>query len=267
MAGRCLTAWSRRSAEQTVFLPLHDDNPIKHIRFQFVTVTVIGLCVAVYLYQFGLDANAGQGFVLAYGAIPAVIFGEAALPPEIAVIPGWASLVTSAFLHGGWMHLIGNMVFLWVLGDNVEDNLGHRRYIVFYLLCGLAAALTHAAIDPGSKVPMIGASGAVSGVIGAYLVLHPKAPIRTLVGYFIVSLPAWVVLGMWAGLQLFNIAGGGGGGVAWWAHVGGLIAGAVLIIVMRPRGVPLLDRDYSKPADAKLITRSRFPNSGKIRRR
>ena len=252
-----------------MFLPLHDDNPIKHIRFQFVTVAVIGLCVAVYLYQAGLDPNAGQNFVLAYGAIPAVIFGAAALPPELATIPAAASLITSAFLHGGWMHLIGNMLFLWVLGDNVEDNLGHRRYVAFYLLCGVVAALTHAAIDPASKVPMIGASGAVSGVIGAYLVLHPKAPIRTLVGYFIVSLPAWAVLGMWAGLQFLNIAGGAGGGGAWWAHVGGLVAGALLVIPMRRRGVPLLDRGYRKPADAKLISRSRsrFPDSGKTRRR
>jgi membrane associated rhomboid family serine protease len=132
-----------------VFLPLHDDNPIKHIRFQFVTVAVIVLCTTVYLYQvylYGLGIYAGQGFVLTYGAIPGVIFGEAALTPELATLPAWTSLFTSAFLHGGWMHLISNMVFLWVLGDNVEDNLDHRRYIVFYVLCGLVAALTHAAI-------------------------------------------------------------------------------------------------------------------------
>lgn len=227
-----------------MLLPLHDDNPLKHIRFQYVTVGVIALCVVVFLFQAGLGPRGGQAFVYSYGAIPAVIFGDAQLPPELQRIPAPLTLVTSMFLHGGIMHLLGNMLFLWVLGDNVEDALGHVRYAVFYLVSGVAAALAHAGLDPGSEIPMVGASGAISGVIGAYLVLHPKAPIKVLVSYFIVWMPAYVVLGFWAGFQFLSAAistGGAGGGVAWWAHVGGLVAGAVLIFPMKKRDVRVLD--------------------------
>jgi len=192
----------------------------------------------------GKANRAGHAFVFSYGAIPAVIFGKATLPPELAAIPAPATLVTSMFLHGGIMHLLGNMLFLWVLGDNVEDALGHVRYVFFYLICGVLAALAHAGIEPASKVPMVGASGAISGVIGAYLVLHPKAPIKVLISYFIVWMPAYVVLGFWAGFQFLSAAmagGGAGGGVAWWAHIGGLFAGVILIFPMRKRDVRLFD--------------------------
>jgi membrane associated rhomboid family serine protease len=182
------------------------------------------------------------------------------------------------FLHGGFMHLIGNMLFLWVLGDNVEDALGHRRFVVFYLVCGLIAALTHAVTDTASHIPMIGASGAISGVIGAYLMVHPKARIKTLVGYFILSLPAWVVLGFWIGFQFFSTAmaaGGAGGGVAWWAHIGGFFAGVALIIPMRRKGVALFDSDkkrfelrlgIEKAPKRETRRRSRIPDSGRSRR-
>ena len=227
-----------------MLIPLHDDNPLKHIRFQYVTVAIIALAVVVFLYQAGLGPREGQAFVFSFGAIPAVVFGSAQLPPELAALPAPLTLVTSMFLHGGIMHLLGNMLFLWVLGDNVEDALGHVRYVFFYLICGVLAALTHAGIEPASKIPMVGASGAISGVIGAYLVLHPKAPIKVLVSYFIVWMPAYVVLGFWAGFQFLSAAmatGGAGGGVAWWAHIGGLIAGVVLIFPMKKRDVRLLD--------------------------
>jgi membrane associated rhomboid family serine protease len=159
------------------------------------------------------------------------VFGSATLPPDFARIPAPLTLITSMFLHGGLMHLLGNMLFLWVLGDNVEDALGHRRYVVFYLVCGVLAALAHAAMEPGSTIPMVGASGAISGVMGAYLVLHPKARIKVLVSYFIVWLPAFVVLGVWIVFQVISAgaaAGGAGGGVAWWAHIGGFLAGMLL---------------------------------------
>jgi len=228
-----------------MLMPLHDDNPLKHIRFQYVTVAIIGLCVVVFLYQAGLGPRAGQAFVLGYGAIPAVVFGKAALPASVDTLWPPLTLLTSMFLHGGLMHLLGNMLFLWVLGDNVEDALGHVRYVFFYLICGVLAALTHAGLDPASKIPMVGASGAISGVIGAYLVLHPKAPIKVLVSYFVVWMPAYVVLGFWAGFQFVSAAmatGGAGGGVAWWAHIGGLIAGVILVFPMKMRDVKLLDR-------------------------
>ena len=254
-----------------MFIPLHDDNPLKNIRFQYATVAFIAACAAVFAYQMSLGDRGGQVFVFGFGAIPAVVFGEVALPPELARIPAALSLVTSMFLHGGFMHLAGNMLFLWVLGDNVEDAMGHKRFAVFYLLAGVAAALAHALTDPSSKVPMIGASGAISGVIGAYLVLHPKARIKTLVGYFILSLPAWVVLGGWIGLQFLSAAtdtGGAGGGVAWWAHIGGFFAGVILIIPMRRKGVPLFDRgkgkfEFKLGVEKAAKRRSRVPDSGR----
>ncbi len=224
-----------------MLLPLRDNNPLRHVRFQYVTVALIALSVAVFLYQSTLSDQAGQIFILRFGAIPGVLFGNRGLSPELAVVPAWLTVLTSMFMHGGWLHLGGNMLFLWVVGDNVEDALGHVRFVVFYILCGIAAALLHAITDTASVVPMVGASGAISGVIGAYLVLHPHASIQTLVIRFIVSLPAYVVLGLWAGLQAISAVGSLGqpGGVAWWAHVGGLIAGAILVIPMRRAGVPL----------------------------
>lgn len=228
-----------------MLLPLKDDNPLKRIPFQYVTVSFIVLNVVVFLYQQSLADGAGQAVVLSFGAIPSVLFGINTLTPELVMIPAPLTLITSMFMHGGWMHLIGNMLFLWVLGDNVEDSMGHGRFIIFYILCGIAAALTHAAMAPASSVPMIGASGAISGVIGAYLILHPKVQILTLAFRFFIHIPAYILLGIWIAMQVFNVytAGDttGGGGVAWWAHIGGLIAGIVLIIPMRHKSVPLFD--------------------------
>ncbi|MDA1090342.1 MAG: rhomboid family intramembrane serine protease [Proteobacteria bacterium] len=232
-----------------MLLPLHDNTPLKHIRYQYVTVSIIAACVAVYVYQFSLDGRGEQAFIFGFGAIPAVVFGLTKLPAELVQIPALLSLVTSMFLHGGFMHLIGNMLFLWVLGDNVEDALGHKRFVIFYLVCGLIAALAHSISEPSSQTPMVGASGAISGVIGAYLMVHPKARIKTLVGWFILSLPAWVVLGLWIAMQFLSASaatGGEGGGVAWWAHIGGFIAGVVLIVPMRRKGLALFDRDKKR---------------------
>lgn len=228
-----------------MLLPLHDDTPLKNIRFPTITVGIIAACVLVFLFQLTLSGNEEQVFIYGFGAIPSVIFGLSELPVALPQAPPALTLVTSMFLHGGFMHLLGNMVFLWVLGDNVEDALGHKRFLVFYLATGIIAALAHALTNTGSQTPMIGASGAISGVIGAYLMLHPKARIKTLVWYFIISLPAWVVLGFWIGFQAFSAimaAGGAGGGVAWWAHIGGFTAGVILIIPMRRKGVALFDR-------------------------
>lgn len=227
-----------------MLLPLHDENPLKRIRFGYLTVAIIAACVVVFLYQLSLPEREATRFVFAFGAIPSVVFGLDALPPGVAQVPATVTLVTSMFLHGGLMHLAGNMLFLWVLGDNVEDALGHGRFAVFYLLSGIAAALSHAFVEPASTLPMIGASGAISGVIGAYLMLHPHAPIKTLVFRVIMYLPAYVVLGLWIVFQFFNaaLAEPGQPGVAWWAHIGGFIAGVILIVPMRQRGVPLWDR-------------------------
>ena len=228
-----------------MFLPLHDENPLRHIRFGYWTAAIVVACVLVFGYQALLPEREAIRFVYAYGTIPSVLFGRDALPPELGGLPAKLSVFSSMFLHGSFTHLLGNMLFLWVLGDNVEDALGHFRYVIFYLLCGLAAAIAQAVVDPSSQVPMIGASGAISGVMGAYLVLHPHAPIRTLVFYSVISLPAFVILGLWILFQ-FGYAlmtPPGAAGVAWWAHIGGFLAGVILIFAMRYRDVPLFDRN------------------------
>jgi len=240
-----------------MLLPLKDDNPLTRIPYQYVTVTLIGMCIVTFLWQFSLNDTDGRKAVLSFGAIPSVLFGSRTLPPDLDQIPAALTLLTSMFMHGGWMHLIGNMLFLWVLGDNVEDAMGHARFLVFYILCGITAALSHAGLAPDSTTPMIGASGAISGVIGAYLILHPKAQILTLAFNFFIHIPAFIVLGLWAGLQFFNASmsdAGSGGGVAWWAHVGGLVAGLILIIPMRDKSVPLFDGIGSSNPEPEPVT-------------
>ncbi len=214
-------------------IPLHDDNPTEIT--PVVTVTFIVLCVGVFLYQQTLDAQLGEVFIYMYGAIPAVVFGNAQLPPELMTLPAYGTLVSSMFLHGGWMHLIGNMLYLWIFGNNIEDVMGHGKFIIFYVTCGVLAALSHAMIDPNSSVPMVGASGAIAGVLGAYLLLYPRARVLVLVPYGFFGtfyIPAVIVLGLWFVMQLLSggmSLGQEGGGVAFFAHVGGFVAGLALI--------------------------------------
>jgi len=218
-------------------IPLRDDNPTT-----IPPVVTIGLCALVFLWQQTLSQDAGTIAVYAYGVVPAVLFGNDSLPPGIARIPAELSIFTSMFMHGGWMHIIGNMLYLWIFGNNIEDTLGHVRFILFYLLCGVAAALAQSLINTHSEVPMIGASGAIAGVLGAYMVLFPRAHVLVLVpfGFFtqLLRLPALLVLGFWFVLQLFEgglIAANGEGGVAHWAHIGGFVAGIALIFLLRGR--------------------------------
>lgn len=215
-------------------IPLRDDNPTE-IR-PVVTIGFLLASVVVFLNQVTLGRGAGEAFVYQYGAIPAVVFGYAELPTELGAISPYGSLVTSMFLHGGWMHLIGNMLYLWIFGNNIEDVMGHGRFIVFYFSCGILAALSHAAIDPVSTIPMVGASGAISGILGAYLLLYPRAQVLVLVplGFFsqMIYIPASIVLGLWFVMQVLSggmSLGTGGGGVAFFAHIGGFLAGVLLI--------------------------------------
>jgi membrane associated rhomboid family serine protease len=223
-------------------IPLRDDNPIR--TRPVVTIALIALCTLVFLWQLSLSANGQQQAAYLFGVIPAVLFGNAQL--EGQWIPAGATIVTAMFLHGGWLHLIGNMLYLWIFGDNIEDRLGRGRFVVFYLLCGAVAALGQGVADPRSEVPMIGASGAISGVLGAYLVLYPRAKVLVLVPLLIfvttVRVPALVVLGIWFAGQLLSslvAAPGSGGGVAFAAHVGGFVAGVALIrLFLRNRRRP-----------------------------
>lgn len=228
-------------------VPLYDVNPT--LRTPVMTLLLIGVTVAVWL----LVQGAGEGLPLAisvcnYGLVPGEISRMASVGSQLDLGGGLVCVVddqalnvltplTSMFLHGGWAHLLGNLWFLWVFGNNVEDGMGRGRFLAFYLLTGLAAAALHVAVDPGSIVPTVGASGAISGVMGAYLMQHPRAPVRTWVPpIFLFNLPAWVFLIYWFGLQLLGglpglapARGEPSGGVAFWAHVGGFVAGALLV--------------------------------------
>ena len=222
------------------FLPLHDNAPRVLITHAWVTWGLIAACVLVYFL--GQDSGPeGQRLAYGLGVIPATLTGEAELTTEFYLVPAPATLVTSLFLHGGFMHLLGNMLYLWVFGDNVEDCMGHARFVAFYLLCGILAALTQVAADPGSVTPTIGASGAISGVLGAYLVLHPRAKVLVPIVIIPLYLPAFVLLLIWIGFQFLQAwsSGAAGGGVAWWAHIGGFLVGAILVVPFRYRAIPL----------------------------
>ncbi len=227
-----------------MFLPLKDDNPLHRIGFQVVTVALLAACILVWLVQVVGGDDFDAELVFRLGMIPVTVLGDMQREPDMVTVPPWLTVFTSMFLHGGFWHLLGNMLYLWIFGDNVEDAMGHWRFTVFYLLCGAVAGLTHAALEPASQIPTIGASGAISGVLGAYLMLHPKRGVWMLFFFTPVRFPAWGVLGVWIVYQVINAvaSGGVGGGVAWYAHIGGFAAGALLVIPMRKRGVPLFDR-------------------------
>ena len=231
--------------------PISDDNP-SHIR-PYLTWALIGLSVLVFLWQTSLGTQEGEQAIYRLGMIPARLFGIKDLRPELATVPAWATIITSMFMHGGWMHLGGNMLFLWIFGDNVEDSMGHVRFAAFYLLCGAAAALTQGVLNTGSEIPMVGASGAISGVLGAYLLLHPWATVRVLlfigIIFWIAHVPAMFVLGFWFIGQLVNaaLAPANVPGVAFWAHVGGFVAGMALIPLFKDRYVLLWQGARFKP--------------------
>ncbi len=216
-------------------IPYKDDNPTSI--FPFVTIGIIVLNCLAFAWEL-FSPVSGREIALAYGAIPSNILSLTGDQPLSPV----ATVFTSMFLHGGFMHLGGNMLYLWIFGNNIEDSLGHGRFILFYLFCGVAAAYGYAVVDPHSTMPMIGASGAISGILGAYALLFPKARVHTILilGIFlqIIQVPALVVIGFWAVFQLLNgILSQGvtsGGGVAWFAHVGGFLAGILTIRLWLP---------------------------------
>jgi membrane associated rhomboid family serine protease len=220
-------------------IPLRDENPSGTP--PIVTIAFIVLCVLVFLWQLSFGAEGGQRIVYALGVVPAVLLGQGQLPPDLSLVSPWMTIFTSMFMHGGWMHLIGNMLYLWIFGDNVEDAMGHGRFVAFYLLCGAAAVFAQALPEPSSTVPMVGASGAISGVLGAYLLLYPHARVLVVIpfGFYLhpMRIPAGLVLVLWFGLQLLSnlMAQPGQGGVAFRAHIGGFIAGMILIPIFKQR--------------------------------
>ncbi len=230
-------------------IPLKDDNPTQIT--PVVTWGLMAVNVIVFIYQVSLGPNQGRAFVYEFGAIPAVIYGTQSLPSSLAVIPAPLSLLTNMFLHGGWLHLIGNMWYLWIFGDNIEAAMGRFRYLAFYLICGVLASLSHVLSNSSSVIPSIGASGAISGVLGAYLLLYPRARVLVLIplGFFtrLIYIPAAFVLGFWFILQLVSgsmSVGQEGGGVAFWAHIGGFIAGMLLVGLFKRREIRFFNPPY-----------------------
>jgi membrane associated rhomboid family serine protease len=255
-------------------IPLYDDNP--QTRTPIVTVALIAACAAVFLWQAGLSPRAANNAVLSFGMIPSVLFGEATLPRALQIVPAWMTLVTSMFLHGGWLHIGGNMLYLWIFGKGVEAALGPVRYLALYLICGVIAALTQAFVDPTSEVPMIGASGAIAGVLGSYLILHPRSNVVVFIWIIIIvrllTVPAVILLGLWFLLQVVSAASASPGepGVAVWAHVGGFIAGMALVMILRQRHVQVFraPRTWSfqvaRPRDAREgFGRGSVPRAGR----
>ena len=229
------------------FFPLRDDNPTSTT--PWVNWVIIALCIFVFLVQLSQGAY-NDVLIRGLGVTPAVLFGQDYLPFEYQLVPAWTTVLTSMFLHGGIIHLLGNMLYLWIFGDNIEDCVGSKsRYIALYVCCGSAAAFAQSLVDPNSMIPMIGASGAIAGMLGAYLVLHPRANIICLVGFFVffrtINVPAFLVLGGWIGLQFLNL-GQVDSGVAYVAHIGGFIAGIILIPFFKQPHVPLFDKPHSK---------------------
>ncbi|HCX68885.1 rhomboid family intramembrane serine protease [Parvibaculum sp.] len=239
--------------------PISDDNPEPGT--PFVTWGLIAICCAVFFLHASLPPGEAELAVYQYGLIPGVLFGSTVMMD--APVPAWATIFSSMFMHGGLAHLAGNMLYLWIFGDNIELAMGRLRFILFYLLTGAAAALAHAFLVPASTVPLVGASGAISGVLGAYLLLYPHGRVQVLLLPFPIILlrtfyvPAIVVLGLWFLIQVVSglMSPAEEAGVAFWAHVGGFVAGMVLVPFFKRRDVPLFHPAQPRVFDARSRAR------------
>jgi|TARA_B110000438_G_scaffold227441_1_gene221869 membrane associated rhomboid family serine protease len=209
-------------------IPLKDDNPT--LRKPIITYSIIGLCVLIFLLQLSTQSYKTGQLFYSYGLIPSVLMNNNQLPMDLYAIPAWITIFTSMFMHGGFMHLIGNMLYMWIFADNIEDNLGPTKFLIFYLLAGIGAGMTQVLMDIYSQIPMVGASGAIGGVLGAYLINYPNAKVLVLIpfGFFsqLIKIRALYVLGFWFILQFIS----SGGGVAYAAHIGGFVSGVILIL-------------------------------------
>ena len=233
--------------DEAVFFPLSDENPLKRIEFQYMTLAIIAVNIVVFVFSMsGIDHAVVASFAVVPNELLAVAgYAEVtSIPHNTVNVPEAYTLVSYMFFHADFFHILGNMLFLWVFGDNVEDAVGHIKFLIFYLLCGIASGLVHTFMLPDSTAPLIGASGAVAGVIAAYLMLHPRVRVWVLaLPIFPFQVTAALALGAWIVYQIIMVVFPQAGPVAWWAHIGGLIAGAVLILFMRRPGVPLFDQN------------------------
>ena len=232
-----------------MIIPIGDEIERTATPFQFATIAMLAICIAVWGWEVNLPIEEVEGAFYSFGLVPAFLFGFRVPPPELAIIPPALTIITSMFMHGGWSHIIGNMVYLWVFGSSLEEACGHVRFVIFYILCGVGAAIGQALVDPGGTLPMIGASGAISGLLAAYMLVYPFNKVTVLImliGFFKVRLPAMAVIGLWIAYQMYAMFAAAAapepeiGGVAWTAHVGGFATGAVLIFVLRRPGVKMM---------------------------
>jgi membrane associated rhomboid family serine protease len=228
-----------------MFIPLHDSNGLEYIKFQYVTVGLILANVLTFIATvLGVSEAASTANVYGLGYIPAVMHDFVELAPADVLVPEDFTYVTYAFLHADIFHLGGNMLFLWVFGDNVEDALGHVKFLIFYIACAIGGAWLHGVIVPDSEAPLIGASGAIAGIVAAYLILHPRVKVWVLAFMRIpLRIPAWIPLVLWIAFQFLMLAVQTDDLVSWPCHVGGIITGAILVLFLRRKGVPLFDRD------------------------
>ena len=229
--------------------PIKDENQTCHLTYVVYIIIALNILSWIFLQGFGLEPLLSKS-VCRFGAVPGDLLGLVKAGTQVQIAPGmacvvdgrpdWITVLTSMFMHGGWFHILGNMWFLFIFGDNVEDALGPFRFLIFYLLCGIAAVAAQMAASPASPIPMVGASGAIGGVMGAYAVTFPRSRVHMLVffGFFFtrIVVPAFLMLGYWFFLQVMGgMLGGEGGGVAFWAHIGGFAAGIILVFLMRNR--------------------------------
>ena len=223
-------------------IPLKDDNPTGNK--PIITYWLIGICVFVFIIELSSNSYRTGAFFYSFGLIPSALLGDTQLSKDLYVIPPFLTIFSSMFVHGGFMHLIGNMLYMWIFADNIEDNLGPKRFITFYLLCGVSAAMTQVIMDTNSQIPMVGASGAIGGVLGAYLINHPNARVLVLIPYIIITIikiRALYVLGFWFILQFIS----SGGGVAYAAHIGGFISGMILILFFNKKKTKVIKGPWS----------------------
>lgn len=250
-----------------MFIPLHDANKLRYVKAQYVTLGLIAINIFIFLVTATpqiLDTQQANSLYFSYGFVPAVINDFADLPVEFVILPESANYVSYSFLHANFMHLAGNMLFLWVFGDNVEDAMGHFRFLIFYLLCAAAGAWAHGLVVPQSEAPLIGASGATAGVVGAYLLLHPRVKIWILaLGRIPIRLQAFWILGAWIAYQIFSFVVFNESEISWAAHIGGIITGMILIVFMRRIGVSLFDQNLPDVATSVPKVTRQAPDSEK----
>lgn len=229
-----------------MIIPIGDEIKRTATPYQFATIFMLLACVVVWGRQVNLPEEEFERVFYSFGLVPAVFFGHKPLPPELAIIPAWLTIFTSMFMHASWSHIFGNMAFLWVFGSSLEEACGHVRFVIFYLLCGIGAGIGQSLVDPAGVIPMVGASGAISGVLAAYMLVYPFNKVKLLIMIFKVRVPAMSLIGFWIFYQLYEMFAAAaapesqGGGVAWTAHVGGFLTGALLIFILRRPGVKMM---------------------------